>query len=92
MTGRGRPVVTGLTRSALPSTSPSRGSSPSLLAVITEIVLLTAFCGTSATLVDRFASHGAVVQRALPVLILAAGVATSILLIVAAWMSADAVA
>jgi two-component system OmpR family sensor kinase len=76
----------------LPSTSPSRRRVPSFVPLITEIVALTAFCGTAATLVGRFDAHGAVVQRALPVLALAAGVATSILLIVAAWMSADAAA
>lgn len=54
-----------------------------------EIVTQSVLCGTTAVLVSRFGIHDAVGQRALPVLALAAGVATSILLIVAAWMSAD---
>jgi two-component system OmpR family sensor kinase len=53
---------------------------------------LTVLSGTTATLLDRFDTLSTVVQRALPVLAFAAGVATSILLIVAAWMSADAAA
>lgn len=54
-----------------------------------EIVTQSVLCGTTAMLVVRFGTDDAVGQRALPVLALAAGVATSILLTVAAWMSAD---